>query len=127
MAGCFSAILQWHDKQASQTIYVLNNVHQPLLGKEAIAALGIISRIKSLKADFNFIQKFKDLFIDLGRMAGDYHIRLKIDAKLSAVFTPRCVPVQLLPQVKTELDKLQSFGVIKRVDEPNPWCAPFLW
>ena len=32
IAGCFSAILQWYDKQAWQTIYVLNDVHQPLLG-----------------------------------------------------------------------------------------------
>ena len=126
IAGCFSAILQWHDKQASQTIYFLNDVHQPLLGKDAITALGIISRVNSLQADFNPLQEFKDLFTCLGRMVGDYHIRLKTDAKAFAVFTPRRVPVQLLPQVKTELDKLQSLGVIKRVDEPTPWCAPIV-
>ena len=59
-------------------------------------------------------------------MVGDYHIRLKTDAKPFAVFTPRSVPVQLLPQVKTELDKLQSLGIIKHVDEPTPWCAPIV-
>jgi hypothetical protein len=59
-------------------------------------------------------------------MAGEYTIRLKPDAVPFAVFTPRRVPVNLLPQLKDELDKLLHMGVIKRVDEPTPWCAPIV-
>jgi hypothetical protein len=59
-------------------------------------------------------------------LEGEYTIRLKPDAQPFAVFTPRRVSVNLLPPLKQELEKLQQAGVIKRVDEPTPWCAPIV-
>jgi predicted aspartyl protease len=44
VAGCFTAILQWQGKCTAQTVYVLRDVHQPLLGRDAIDALGIINK-----------------------------------------------------------------------------------
>jgi hypothetical protein len=59
-------------------------------------------------------------------MEGEYTIRLKPDAQPFAVFTPRRVPVNLLAPLKQKLQKLQQAGVIRRVDEPTPWCVPIV-
>ena len=128
MIGSFTAVLEWHNKKATQSVYVLRDVHQALLGRDAIDSLGMVKRLDavSLNGDSEVKRQYHDLFTGLGCMDGDYTIRLKEDANPFAVFTPRCVPVNLLPQLKEELDKLQQLGVIKRVDEPTPRCAPIV-
>ena len=40
-----------------------------------------------------------------------------------ALFTPRHVPLPLRPQVEDELKRMETMGVISKVDEPTPWCA----
>ena len=126
VVGYFTAVLEWRGKQTTQTVYVLRDVHQPLLGQSAIEALGLIKRLCAVTDNTDPKQQYSDLFTGLGCMEGEYTIRLKPDAQPFAVFTPRRVPVNLLPQLKNELDKLESLGVIKRVDEPTPWVAPIV-
>lgn len=124
--GRFDAQLQWRDRLTTQTVYVIRDVHQPLLGRDAIDALGIVKCMDTLSSSLNPRQQYADLFKGLGCMDGEHTIRLKPDAEPFAVFTPRRVPVNLLPLLKQELEKLQQTGVIKRVDEPTPWCAPIV-
>ena len=50
-------------------------------------------------------------------------IKLKSDATPHALFTPRNVPLPLRPKVEQELTRMESMGVISKVDEPTPWCA----
>ena len=99
-----------------------------MFGHDVIDTLEIVKRLDavSLNSDAEIKRQYHDLFTGLGCMDGDYTMRLKEDAKHFAVFTPRRVPVNLLPQLKDELDKLQQLGVIKRVNEPTPWCAPIV-
>lgn len=40
-----------------------------------------------------------------------------------ALSVPRRVPLPLLEKVKTELQRMESEGVIRRVEEPTDWCA----
>ena len=40
-----------------------------------------------------------------------------------ALTTPRRVPIPLLPKVKEELQRMESMGVITKIDEPTEWCA----
>ena len=56
-------------------------------------------------------------------MGEEYEIRLKPGAVPHCLFTPRQVPLPLRPKVKEELDRMESIGVISKVDEPAPWCA----
>ena len=123
VAGYFTAVLKWRGKQTTLAVYVLKDVHQPLLGRDAIEALGLIKRLCAVSDNNDPKQQYSDLFTGLGCMAGEYTIRLKPNAQPFALFTPRRVPVNLLSQLKSELDKLESLGVIKRVDEPTPWVA----
>ena len=43
-----------------------------------------------------------------------------------AIPSPRRVSLPLLLKVKDELEHLQRFNVIKRVDTPTKWCAPMV-
>jgi transposase InsO family protein len=124
--GRFDAQLQWRDRRTKHTIYVVRDIHQPLLGRDAIDTLGMAVCLNALSSSNDPRQQYADLFTGLGCMEGEYTIRLKPDAQPFAVFTPRRVPVNLLAPLKQELQKLQQAGVIRRVDEPTPWCAPIV-
>ena len=57
-------------------------------------------------------------------MSEPFRIQLKSDVHSYAVYAPRRIPLPLLPKIKDEIDRLLSFGVIERVEEPTQWCAP---
>ncbi|XP_070378135.1 uncharacterized protein [Dermacentor albipictus] len=62
-------------------------------------------------------------FNGLGTLKDEYNIRLKPDAVPFSLSVPRRIPIPLLEIVRRELDKLESAGVIRRVDKPTPWCS----
>ena len=45
------------------------------------------------------------------------------NAKPHALFTARHVPIPLREKVQAELQRMQSLGIITKVDHPTPWCA----
>ena len=69
------------------------------------------------------ISKYASLFTGLGTLSGDFHIQLQPGAKPFAIYTPRKVPIPLRSKVKDELDRMESLGVISKVDVPTSWCA----
>ncbi|KAK3708825.1 hypothetical protein QZH41_019571, partial [Actinostola sp. cb2023] len=71
-------------------------------------------------------QKFPKLFEGLGKLDGEYHIDLKEDSKPYAVATPRRVPLPLMEKVTEELAKMETQGVISRIDKATDWCAPMV-
>ncbi|HSF90706.1 MAG TPA: hypothetical protein VLA51_00730, partial [Paracoccaceae bacterium] len=88
VVGRFNARLQWQDRHVTLPIYVLRGIHQPLLGRDAIEALGIIKRIDALSSSSSSTglqQQYADLFTGLGCMDGEYEIRLKPDAQPFAI------------------------------------------
>ena len=56
-------------------------------------------------------------------MDEEYEIRLKPGAAPYCLFTPRYVSLPLRPKVKEEFDRMESIGVISKVDESATWCA----
>jgi transposase InsO family protein len=126
VAGYFMATLEWKQKRASHKVYVIRDVHQPLLGRDAIDSLGLIKRIAVVASNNDPRQAYPELFTGLGCMKGEYTIRLKDDARPHAVYAPRRLAINLLTPLKEQLDILLKLGVIKRIDEPTPWIAPIV-
>jgi hypothetical protein len=132
--GSFSATLAWKETTTKQIVYVVNGLHQPLLGRDAINALGLAtclaavntSVVDAASARFDPRLEYADRFTGLGRMPGTYKITLLPEAKPYAIFTPRRVPVNLLQPLKLELERLEKADVISRIDEPTEWCAPIV-
>ena len=93
-------------------------------GRPAIECLGLITWIGTVKkTGQNPVDQFSHLFSGLGKLEGDYTIKLQEGAKPFALSTPRRVPVPLLKPVKEELKRMEKLGVIARVNEPTNWCA----
>ena len=102
-----------------------------MLGGHAITHLQLIARIKSIRDDPYHTQealpekfsKYKKLFQGLGKLQGDYQIKLDKDATPYALNTPRRVSIPRMKAVKKELERMEAQGVIERVTQPTSWCA----
>ena len=101
-----------------------------LMGLPTITALKLAARFdytatmddtQSLAISFKI--KFPTIFEGLGNLGEAYNIKFEPDAKPYALCTPRHVALPLRKKVIKELNRMESLGIITRVDEPTPWCA----
>ena len=69
------------------------------------------------------VRKFPRVFKQgVGRLAGEYHIRLKDNAN-PVQHAPRRVPVALREQLKKTLDNMVKERIITPVTDPTPWIS----
>ena len=91
-----------------------------------LACLGPSNPIENSSTD-GVLSKFQDLFERHGSLQTgyEYSVTLKDDA---IPFSPpaRRLPPSLHDKVKAELDKMEEAGIIKKVTEPTPYCAPMV-
>ena len=122
--GYFVGCLKNDTKEVAEEVYVVQNLHQQLLGRPAIAALGLVVRAGAITVNnAHPTIQFPQLFSGLGKLEGAYSIQLKEGAEPFALTVPRRVAIPLMEQVKKELERMEKMGVIARVDEPTDWCA----
>ena len=70
-----------------------------------------------------YTESVPSVFSVLGTMGPEYEIKLQPDAVPYSIFTPRSIPLPLRDEVQEEQNKMESNGVITKVEEPTPWCA----
>ena len=118
----------------------MRDVKTLLLGQPAVEKLGPnipgAYRIRAVNSEQKEIPKldtkddvvkaYPKLFSGLGKLKGEYTIRLRDDAKPFCLYTPRRVPLPLMKKVEDEINGLVKSGVIESVDEPTDWCAPMV-
>lgn len=121
--GKFHCEFSLENRKAYQDVYVIRGLNKPLLGRPAIEKLEIVKQIASLQLHSDYKQKFPSLFTGLGKLQGEYEIKLTEDARPYAVTTPRRVALPYLEKVKAELHRMESSGVISPVDEPTDGCS----
>ena len=63
--------------------------------------------------------QYRDVFTGLGLFQEEHHIRLKEDAVPFAVTTPGRMAIPLLTKDKEELSRMESRGVVSKVDTPR--------
>ena len=95
--------------QSHQDVYVVNNLPKPLLGRATIEALELLTRVRAVKEYKSPTEQFPELFNGLGKMEGDYSIKLKGAAPF-ALSTPRRVAIPLMSRVKDELKVWRDWG-----------------
>ena len=126
--GEFQGKFAYDSKSVTQPVYVVKGLRNNLLGLPAIMDLQLVIRVDETKAQSavttdDYKKQFPSLFTGLGNLGEPFEIHLKDGAVPHCVYTPRNVPLPLREKVKAELDRMESIGVIKKVDEPTPWCA----
>ena len=127
-------LLSHGGRSSKQQVFVVNGLRSNLLGLPAITALNLARRLDKIMTETtpppsptsSYKERFKGIFQGLGNQGEEYTIRLKPGATPFALFTPRRVPLPLREKVAEELRELrrmETMGVIIRVDIPTPWCA----
>ena len=109
-----------------QDVYVVSELKSGLLGRTASVALGLVARVAGINAAVsqeNVKEQFPQLFSGLGKLNGEYKIKLNPDAKPYSLSTPRRIPLPLMAKVKKELKRMEDLGVISKVEQPTDWCA----
>ena len=107
-----------------QELYVVENLRKQLLGRPAVEALELAVRIEAVEGERRSpIDRFPKLFQGLGKLEGEYSIKLQEGAKPFALTVPRRVAIPLMKQVKDEIERMEQLGVIVRVSKPTEWCA----
>ena len=119
-----SAKLETQAHQTVGPIYVVRELTKPLLGLPDIEQLNLVRRIATItKSVLKPITQLPKLFTGLGKLEGEYTIKLDPRAKPFALTTPRRVALPLLKAVKEKLQRMETLGVIAKIQEPTEWCA----
>ena len=124
--GQFTGHFTHRNKIVQQPTYVVDGLKTNLLGLPTITALELAATCRvnaTAEANAEVQDRFPSVFQGLGNLGEEYEIRLKEGATPHSLFAPRHVPLPLRPKVQEELDRMESIGVISKVDEPTPWCA----
>ena len=121
--GQFTAMLKYKNRVVEQDLYVVESLHKHLLGRPAIEALNVVTRVLTIEGSGNPVEQYPQLFVGLGKLEGEYSIRLEEGAQPYALSVPRRVAIPLMKPVKEELRRMEKLGVISRVTEPTRWCA----
>ena len=112
------------DREVEQEFYVVENLHKQLLGRPAVEALELAVRIEAVEGERGSpIDQFPKLFQGLGKLEGEYSIKLQEGAKPFALTVPRRVAIPLMKQMKDEIERIEQCGEIVQVSEPTKWCA----
>ncbi|KXJ13677.1 hypothetical protein AC249_AIPGENE14280 [Exaiptasia diaphana] len=78
------------DNSTKQKVYVVSGLKTPLLGRPAIQALKLLTKVENVNSPHaTTFERYSDLFHGLGKLSGEYHIQLKDTAHPYAVHTPR--------------------------------------
>ncbi|XP_054871220.1 uncharacterized protein K02A2.6-like [Amphiprion ocellaris] len=110
------------EQEIQEDMYVIKDLHIALLSRPASVKLNLVSRADSI--DLKMLnESYPKLCQGLGLMQQPYTIKLKPNAVPFSLATPRRVPIPLLGKVKKELERMESMGVISRVEEPTEWCS----
>ena len=113
--GQWKGTLQYSSTQTKETIYVVEGLSKPLVGRPAIKNLQLVTGVSTVSKTLSPQDQFPSLFKGLGQLEGDYTIRLREGAKPFALSAPRRIAVPLMKKVKDELSNMEKLGVIKRV------------
>ena len=126
--GSFSGSLSYGSVRTDQTIYVIQGLKEPLLGKPAIIELDLVQFAKSVTADTDtlWLNKYPKLFSGLGKLQHIFDINLKSDVFATSVSVPRRVSAARREPLRKELQRMVKLGVIEKVEHPTDWCSPIV-
>ncbi|XP_077545335.1 uncharacterized protein LOC144158354 isoform X1 [Haemaphysalis longicornis] len=120
--GLVTLQLKMNGTTAPVDFFVVKNGHQALLGLETSEKLSLVSRVDSVKEE-DIVSQFPDVFSGTGFLGRPYHLTLREGAQ-PIVQPARRVPQALRTPLKSELDRMEKEGIIRKVPGPSEWYVP---
>ena len=121
-------MFKYGPKSWKATIYVLDDLDRPLLGRLACQKLGVVAKVDEIaspeRSPGHMKRTHPKVFTGLGCMPGEYEIKLREGVTPFNLTTPRRIPIPLLPKVQAELKRMENMEVMEKVDQPTEWCSP---
>ena len=72
------------------------------------------------------LEEYDTIFNEIGQFK-DFKVKLHIDNTVTPVAQPaRKIPFHMRQKVTAALEKLESQGIIEKVDGPTPWISPLV-
>ena len=121
--GVFSDTVKRSRHSTRRPIYVVKPLHTNLMSLKTITALKLVHRVDSSTTGTDWKATYPEVFTGLGTMGEEYTIKLKQNSEPYSLYVPRKVPIPLRPKVKLELKRMESLGVVSKVEHPMSWCA----
>lgn len=120
--------LKVRDRIVTDTLYLVDGLVEPLLGKPAIAKLELLKFVGELAecSGFGWFAQFPKLFEGLGSMESEVRITLERGVAPFAQSVPRRVAAARKKPLREELSRMERLGVISKIEEPTDWCAPIV-
>lgn len=119
--------VQYKDKTHHLSFVVVPKDVPALLGLATCERLNLVRRVLVVEETNNteydsILREYEDVFKGLGCLPGVHNIQ--VDETVPPVVHPcRKVPFALKHQLKEELDRMESLGVIRKIDEPTEWVS----
>ncbi|XP_022796694.1 uncharacterized protein K02A2.6-like [Stylophora pistillata] len=121
------AKLRLNGKSCDEDVYVVEHLETPLLERSACLALETVAKVGTVTQLADDIRaRFPNVFSGLGCIEGEYEIKMTPCHEPFNQTAHTRVPIPLLPKVKDELDRMETMGVIEKVDAPTEWCSPIV-
>ncbi|KAK3093011.1 hypothetical protein FSP39_010012 [Pinctada imbricata] len=116
--------LLYKDKYHVVPFLVVRGDVDSVLGSKSSVEMELIQRLYQVDSEkqntVDVFTEFRDVFEGLGHLKGKYKIRTD-DRVQPVVHPPRKVPFALREKVKAELSRMESLGVIEKVNKPTSW------
>lgn len=93
-----------------------------ILGGDSCEQLGLITRVHKVdrEEETDILTEYKDVFTGRGCVPGRHHIQVD-PAVTPVIHPPRKVPLALKDDIKKELERMETLGVIEKQTEPTDW------
>ena len=129
--GKFTTLCTYRDKYWPIEFQVVNHEVPNILGLTTCLQLNLVKRVLTIDkkecveststAPEDIFEQYSDVFTGLGCVKGVVH-HIETDPTVKPVIhPPRRVSAPLRQKVKDELDRMESLGVIERVQQPTEW------
>jgi hypothetical protein len=96
-----------------------------ILGLYARQKLKLIERVNSVNSLTDILNDYKEVFSGSGCFGSPQNIVLQENAQ-PVVHNTRKIPLTLKSELKAELNRLERFKMIEKVNEPTDWVNPLV-
>ena len=119
--GKLTVTLSSTNHKCNHDVHAIQLLKHNLSGLPAIKELHLLAQVDHM--NLSQCQVINQYLSGLGTFKKEFEITVRSDAKPFAIYTRHKVPLHLRQKVKDELSRMESLGVISKIDTPTQWCA----